>query len=182
MTVDLIIRHCSPTLAGLKVGNLFSFRFESQRQLYREMHQRNKKLNSKGIYFEVLRKCDSCALVYVYRKNQLIQELNRYEVKEFMRSYGYTGGELESYIQTLKEHLKYEQFPHEIGLFLGYPLYDVKCFIKNKGYNSKLVGVWKVYGDEHEAEKTFARFRKCSLIYSKKLSQGFDITQLTVAG
>lgn len=37
-----------------------------------------------------------------------------------------------------------EDFPHEIGLFLGYPSEDVSGFIKHGAKNSKCVGTWKV--------------------------------------
>ena len=29
MSEELLVRHCSPTLAGLKTGNLFSYKVES---------------------------------------------------------------------------------------------------------------------------------------------------------
>lgn len=52
-----------------------------------------------------------------------------------------------------------EEFPHEIGVFLGYPLNDVLGFIKYHGSNCKGMGDWKVYGDLGEAQKTFAKFK-----------------------
>ena len=44
------------------------------------------------------------------------------------------------------------KFPHEIGIFLGYPLADVAGFIRNKGRNCKCIGTWKVYGDAFEKD------------------------------
>lgn len=41
-------------------------------------------------------------------------------------------------------------FPHEIGLFLGYPVEDVKGFIENKGENCVKCGAWKVYCNPEE--------------------------------
>ena len=34
-------------------------------------------------------------------------------------------------------------FPHEIGVFLGYPLTDVVGFIENQGRNFTCCGCWK---------------------------------------
>ena len=48
---------------------------------------------------------------------------------------------LECYLQ--KEQL----FPHEIGVFLGYPPEDVKAFIKQNGKGAVLCGYWKVYSN-----------------------------------
>lgn len=72
-------------------------------------------------------------------------------------------------------------FPHEIGVFLGYPIEDVIGFINNKGCNFKCCGYWKVYGDKEKAIKEFARYDKCRMIYTKLWNQGRSILKLTVA-
>jgi hypothetical protein len=51
-------------------------------------------------------------------------------------------------------------FPHEIGLFLGYPTYDVQEFIANKGENYIINGCWKVYHNVNEALVTFQTYQK----------------------
>ena len=71
-------------------------------------------------------------------------------------------------------------FPHEIGLFLGYPIDDVISFIENKGKNFKCCGCWKVYHDEDNAKKTFEKYKKCTNIYCKKYLQGSSLKRLTV--
>ena len=74
------------------------------------------------------------------------------------------------------------EFPHEVGLFLGYPPADVKGFIENKAQNAKCVGCWKVYGDETVARKQFELYRKCTRIYCEQWSRGKNIERLAVAG
>ena len=74
-----------------------------------------------------------------------------------------------------------EDFPHEIGLFLGYPLGDVIGFIENAGKNSKCAGCWKVYCNECETMKLFEKFKKCTRIYTKLWRQGTSVEKLTVA-
>ena len=82
----------------------------------------------------------------------------------------------------LKERLaESDRFPHEIGLFLGYPPKDVIAFIRNEGRNSKCTGCWKVYYDEKEAKQTFAKFKKCRDVYLRLWNQGRTVSQLTVA-
>ena len=51
-------------------------------------------------------------------------------------------------------------FPHEIGIFLGYPLADVTGFIRNKGRNYLLCGMWKVYQQEETAATAFQYYRR----------------------
>ena len=74
-----------------------------------------------------------------------------------------------------------EKFPHEIGLFLDYPLVDVIGFIRNTGKNCKCSGCWKAYGNAKEAEKTFCRYKKCREIYPRLWENGRSVLQLTVA-
>lgn len=64
-------------------------------------------------------------------------------------------------IKKLREE---PDFPHEIGLFLGYPLEDVKGFIENKADSSKCSGCWKVYGNEQKALKLFEKYENVQVL------------------
>ena len=95
---------------------------------------------------------------------------------------GYGGLNVEKAVARLKERLaQSDGFPHEIGVFLGYPLGDVIGFIENGGKNCKCVGCWKVYCNECEAKKTFEKFKKCTGIYRRLYETGKSVLQLTVA-
>ena len=72
-------------------------------------------------------------------------------------------------------------FPHEVGLFLGYPPKDVKGFIENNGECSKCTGCWKVYGDEKKAKDTFDKYKMCTAEYMKRYSEGVGLDNLVVA-
>ncbi len=52
-------------------------------------------------------------------------------------------------------------FPHELGLFLGYPLEDVQGFIQNDGKNYLFKGFRKVYAKEEASRERFAPYMKC---------------------
>ena len=73
------------------------------------------------------------------------------------------------------------QFPHEIGLFLGYPPCDVLGFLHDAGRHSKLSGYWQVYGDAQAALALFAKYKKCADVYARCHANGTSIWQLTVA-
>ena len=60
-------------------------------------------------------------------------------------------------------------FPHEIGIFLGYPLEDVVGFITNNGCNYKYSGCWKVYGYETYSRRLFAQYKSCKQQLSQAL-------------
>ena len=73
------------------------------------------------------------------------------------------------------------EFPHEIGVFLGYPLSDVVGFIENSGRNFTCCGCWKAYGDPQAAQRHFAQLRKCTAVYLRLFHSGTPILRLAVA-
>ena len=182
MSEELLVRHCSPTLAGLKTGNLFNCKFESITELKSTIEYMNNMLNSKGVYVYLLKLWGDRALIYVFRPNKLKKDLSQEDSKKLLSKAGYSGNNIKVYLEHLSERIyKCQEFPHEIGLFLGYPVEDVKGFIENRGRNCKCVGCWKVYTNECEAMKTFAKFKKCTDVYCKKLHEGLSIVMLTIA-
>ena len=182
MPTEMIVRHCAPTLAGLKVGNLFSYRYEDSKELHETIRERNASLNKKGVYFVLVKEENGMALVYVYRRKQLEKILADPEIQSFLMKYGYFAFDIDSCLKVLSRRLLKHDFPHDIGVFLGYPLDDIKAFIANKGANCQCIGCWKAYTNIHEAEKTFNLFKKCTRIYCERFFEGTDINRLTVAG
>ena len=94
---------------------------------------------------------------------------------------GYTGTDLGDLLDQLAYRLRTQpEFPHEIGLFLGYPLRDVVGFIENRGRNFTCCGYWKSYGDPTRARAYFTRCRRCIQNYMAMFEQGVPIEQLAV--
>lgn len=85
-------------------------------------------------------------------------------------------------IQLIKRLGESDEFPHEIGLFLGYPPEDVRGFIENGSDGCKCTGYWKVYGDARAAQEMFAKYKKCTDVYCAQHAHGRSLWQLTVAG
>ncbi len=177
-----LIRHCAPTLAGMKTGNLFGYRFSSLFSLLEEVRQCRKVLERKGVSLFILQIQDGRALVYLCRRKLLLHDWQQPGVSSFMERYGYNTKNPELAIARLSQKLCTKTgFPHEIGLFLGYPFADVQGFIQNEGQNCKCCGCWKVYCDEQHAKRQFERFAKCTRVYCKCFLQGTPISRLTVA-
>lgn len=177
-----LIEHCSPTLAGLKTANLFSCTVNSVSELNSYLHKANQELNKKDVFLEILQNRNKRAVILVYRRSRLQKELENNAVSYFLASYGYSSNSLTYCIERLKKRFEHsDSFPHEIGVFLGYPLEDVVGFIENGGKNSKCSGFWKVYSDECSAVKLFERYNKCRKVYMQLFAGGRSILQLTVA-
>lgn len=178
---NYIVEHCAPTLASLKTGTLFCVDTAETAELLRQIALWDTGLGDRGVSTTLLRQRGLRALVYMYRRSQLERDLAEKGTAEFLRGLGYASTEPEPALEHLKERLgASEAFPHEIGVFLGYPLCDVLGYITNRGRNSKLTGCWQVYGDAAEAARQFARFRKCRYLYARLWSEGKTVRQLTV--
>ncbi len=183
MSEELLIRNCSPTLAGLKTGNLFSCGCASKSDLIAEIRRLNKKLVPKGLRILPLRVQNGKALIYVYRPRALERDFDDKRARRLLEENGYHPEKADLCIVRLIHRLhSAEEFPHEVGLFLGYPPEDVCGFISNHACEHKCVGCWKVYGDEVAAQKTFAMYKKCTRIYCSQWEKGKSIERLTVAG
>lgn len=178
-----LVEYCSPTLASLKTANLFSYFFSSMEELEAHLSFWNQCMTNKGVSLCALRIRQQAALIYVYRKKFLKRDMERPGVKCFLKRVGYDKIDVGYVVDRLRERLEEsEEFPHEIGLFLGYPLADVVGFVENSGRNCICSGCWKVYCNESEARRTFQKFKKCTEVYRRLWSQGKkSVLQLTVA-
>ncbi len=177
----VLIEQCALTLSGIKVANLFTVRFNNKEELHKDIEFWNNKFNDKGIEVTLLKISYNSALIYVYRKEMLIKDLNDDSAKEILKMYGYKDLSVKSALSKLSRRLySSNEFPHEIGLFLGYPIEDVKGFICNKGKDCNLCGYWKVYSNTQQALDKFAKYDKCKAVYKRLWADGRDIMQLTV--
>lgn len=178
-----IVEHCAPTLAGIKTGNLFRYICDTSEKNSEDILFYSKSFASKGVKILILKTCTSSFLIYVYRPAKLEKDLQNKQVALLLSELGYKNCSLiTDYLNILSKRIICEKnFPHEIGLFLGYPIGDVKGFIENQGENFRCCGCWKVYDDKSEAEKWFRKYKKCKLIYMQMHNNGKSVLQLTVA-
>lgn len=179
MSEELIVRHCAPTLANLKTGSLFVCPITDRPSFFSSLRSLNELLVPKGLRALPLRIREYSALVYLYRPSRLKKDLENPAAIKILQDHGYScyGKCLPKLIERVRAS---EEFPHEIGLFLGYPPEDVQGFLDHRP--CKCSGCWKVYGDENKAKKTFDLYKKCERVYCQQLAQGIDIKRLTVAG
>lgn len=179
MSEELIVRHCAPTLANLKTGSLFVCPIADRPSFFGSLRSLNELLVPKGLRALPLRIREYSALIYLYRPSRLKKDLEDPAAVKILQDHGYScyGKCLPKLIERVRAS---EEFPHEIGLFLGYPPEDVQGFLDHRP--CKCSGCWKVYGDENKAKKTFDLYKKCERVYCQQLARGIDIKRLTVAG
>ena len=182
MSEETMVRHCSPTLTGIKTGNMFSCAFDDWTSLKSSIRRFNRLLADKGLRIFPLRLKENRALIYVWRPARLIKDLQCAGAVSILEELGYPTETPERCITELRRRIgECGKFPHEIGLFLGYPPEDVRGFIEHQAKNCKCTGCWKVYGDVDQARKLFERYRRCTDICCAQLESGKSIERLTVA-
>ena len=182
MSEELMVKNCSPTLAGIKTGNMFSCGYKDIKELKTALRAWNRSLVKKGLRVVPLKAEGGRALIYVYRPKRLVRDWDDVEAAKILCERGYNPKSAEISLNMLIKKLREKRdFPHEVGLFLGYPPEDVKGFIENRADNFKCVGCWKVYGDVEKAKKIFEKYKKCTDVYCAQYAKGSNISKLTVA-
>ncbi len=181
MPESLLIEKCSPTLAGLKTANMFTCSYDDEETLLEEIKHLNERLRPKGVVVVPMKFWSCRALIYVYRPDRLQRDFNSKAIRCILEEKSYGSQKATECLKTLIERIDESgEFPHEIGVFLGYPPEDVKGFMENHAKNEKYVGYWKVYGDVERSKATFEKYTKCTRIYRDVYSRGTSIEKLVV--
>lgn len=209
---SILVRHCAPTLTGIKPGSIFSIHttpcvhtlpnqstaFMARETAHQKVRQWNARLNPTGLSLRLLleRQETGFLIVYLYRRNQLKQTLFDRACQRFLIENGYqihriqtlSDDDLDVLLDDLLAQLArrlrtrtQSDFPHEIGLFLGYPLQDVIGFIQNHGQNFTCSGFWKSYSDPVEMQARFSCYRSCIQSCVRQFQQGIPIEKLAVS-
>lgn len=132
--------------------------------------------SAKGVRVRLLKSGAHDALVYVYRPATLAKPLARKDVRAFLCKCGYAGMSAEGCLSALSHQVRFaEEFSHEIGVFLDYPLEDVIGFIEHHGSGFLCRGCWKAYGNQEATQRRFALYRKRRDVYLKCYRRGVGV-------
>lgn len=180
MPEELIVEHCAPTLAGVKTGNLFNCGYSCKEQLMKQIAEINHRFRNCDLRMTVLSYPKDRALIYLYRPTWLATDLSKEDVISILKERGYPIEDMSACIDVLSQRIQssgQRAFPHEIGCFLGYPAEDVRGFIEDRK-PCKLVGTWKVYGNEEMAKHLFQIYEKCTYAYLEHFEKGMSLEKL----
>lgn len=180
MNEELLVNYASPTLANKKLANLFTFKNTESIDIDEMVKGWNDILNQRNVYIEVLKKSSSYAQIYAYRPDKLKYVLNENKTKSLLKKLGYKTSDMRLAINYLKKRMEENDFPHEIGIFLGYPYEDVEGFIKNKGVNFLVSGYWKVYDNKEDKINLFNSYKKITKSYQTLFTHYKDIEKLCI--
>ena len=171
-----IALHCAPFLAGVKIASLLIVE-NGQLSRVREL------LQDTELSWFLLYESEDQAVLLLYREKPLQQYLEQPKVRQMLGRFDYRNDSLEGLLSAFA--LRYQayrngiaDFPHEMGLFLGYPVADVRGFIENGGKNFLYSGYWKVYQDKSEKIQLFHQFDRAKESFLRLLARGFCMAEL----
>lgn len=165
-TTYILAQYCAPTLLGQKPATLVHFNKKPEQDSKSICRCFQAEAGQFACQSSILYENQTMVFLLIYQAELLGSALFQDEVKEFLKLFGYYTDKTdinEYMIHFKKRYYDYWEkgctFPHEIGIFLGYPLNDVESFIINQGKNYLLSGSWKVYHDAPNALETFQKYR-----------------------
>ena len=167
---------CSPLLTGIKISNLLITNCENE-HLVRQLFK-NTLFSAEMIY-----KSDKKITFLIFQEDKLVDYLSGKEENALLNFLGYNEMNLpEIFAEFSNRFTRYmenrENFPHEMGLFLEYPVDDVIGFIDNQGKKYLHIGYWKVYGNLQKALETFERYNVAKENIVRMLAQGVTIERI----
>lgn len=175
----LLAIHCAPILSGSKAANIMTVTVH-------EFDRIGYLLQGTGIRYRFLKTKGDKGILYLYREKRLRQYLEQEEIQEFLSEYGYDEVNIAKMLNLLSKRIQMYNdqdavFPHEIGVFLEYPLGDVKGFLANEGKNFMYSGYWKVYQDLQGAVRRFTQYDMERELTIQALMQGKTIREIALA-
>lgn len=175
----LLAIHCAPILSGSKAANIMTVTVH-------EFDRIGYLLQGTGIRYRFLKTKGDKGILYLYREKRLRQYLEQEEIQEFLSEYGYDEVNIAKMLNLLSKRIQMYNdqdavFPHEIGVFLEYPLGDVKGFLANEGKNFMYSGYWKVYQDLQGAVRRFTQYDMERELTIQALMQGKSIREIALA-
>lgn len=171
-----IMFRCAPFIAGLKMSNLLIVEKGQLKSVQRFLQ------GTKADCF-LLYQGDQKTVLLLYDACLLEEYFEKKAVRRILLQQGYADASFPKLLRAFA--LRYAaymhesgEFPHEMGLFLGYPAEDVEGFIKNKGQNALYSGYWKVYENALEKIQLFQKFDHAREVLIQLAADGNRITDL----
>lgn len=149
----------------------------------KELARISMKLHNTNISLIILCTFKKRHLVMVYRAKELEEHLRSKEVSDYLREFGYRRDDFISNLIRLHQRMngfynKMKEFPHEVGVFLGYPICDIKGFLENKGERYLHSGYWKIYGNLEETRKKFLSYDEAREIAIDEFLSGRELESI----
>ncbi|UPU34822.1 DUF3793 family protein [Geomonas paludis] len=130
-------------------------------------------LEESGLKVRVLDDRGSSILLLLYSQEALGALLAQKSVRSILGKAGYDNvHDFDAVLDELEARVTGEGFPHEIGVFLGYPLKDVIGFMGWAPLAFTCQGPWKIFGKPEQSLRLAECHRECRSRMSLRLASG----------
>jgi len=172
-----LLYHGAEMLAGSKASTMISFRNSKcgLRKLW-DTHKHEISGYTEPKYIE-LKRNEKGVVVLFYWTAELEKILEDTSVRAFLSRFGYTDFSIQGALHMLKERFD-ASCPHEVGVFLGYPLEDVIHFTDCPKEKCIFTGYWKVFCNAEQAKQTFKLYDQIKSDCAKMLHSGLMPSQV----
>lgn len=161
-------------LAGEKPGNLINM-VKRPRSCGRDMFRfwrfhGHRLLQSVGLEVRKMVEREESVLLFIYHPKTLRELLSRPNVLAFLRKTGYAvPDDPARALDELQSRFADKTIPHEVGVFLGYPLKDVAGFMGMVSLPFSGQGPWKFYGDPERSIQLADSYNRCRCRMASRL-------------
>lgn len=135
-------------------------------------------LDTVSLDYMVLRDKEDIIILMIYNRKLLETVINEKENKNFLKYFGYYSINLESNLKILKNRYDKYNCPHEIGIFLGIPVEEVRAFIESSGNNYIESRYWKVFVDRKKSTDIFKRYDFIRKYTISSIINGFSLSKV----
>lgn len=173
--VSYLALEAAEVIAGAKPANLISIN-NRRRTCGRNPYELWRKwgttvLVGTGLSVYELSDRGDAVLLLLYSPLAINELLRRPSVAAVLNKAGYKDvSSSELVLDELATRVCRGSFPHEIGVFLGYPLKDVAAFMGLVRIPFSCQGPWKIFGNPRESLQLAETFRCCRLRMAELLS------------
>lgn len=182
---EKFLQHAAPTLANIKPSNLFNIihrQSDERKECLLALIALKEQLKPLHLRILILKHSAEQTQILLYRPKYLQKILSHPLCQDLLASYGYPSNNEGQVLAHLRKRFNStKDFPHEIGLFLGYPPHDVKTFIDNlqgKTAQSVCTGSWKAYEKKDQALRCFNRYKQCTHYLCAKYREGVEFLDI----
>lgn len=175
-----ILYSAGPTLMKEKASTLLNFSDGNHHLRSSWDRYKGEVLNRFKVEFIELKKDAHSTWVLFYDRETLEDVIRGERNIEFLARFGYRNEmNIEECLLKLSRRFEY-CCPHEIGIFLGYPLDDVVFFINGSKGKCKMTGYWKVYDNIEEAKNTFDKYDRIRADFINLMISGVRPTDVYI--
>lgn len=159
--------------AGLKPSATFTLKRENKLLFKAWNKYGNDYLKSLNLNYIDLRDTENALIILIYDEKLLEKFVSKADNRKLLDSLGYENiDDINMVLNKLQVRYQEYNCPHELGVFLGYPIDDVVDFMKCSEKKCLFCGYWKVYNKGHKAKEIFNLFDEVKNVTASKLTEG----------